>query len=232
MLTIIIPTLNEEKYLPKLLGNLKRQKLKNYEIIIADAGSKDNTRKIAKKYWCNIVKGGLPAVGRNNGAKKSKGRLLFFIDADCQIDDNFFQKALNEIEKKNLDLAGCFVWPLSNKVFDKIQFGIYNSWIFITQFFYPNASGHGIFCKKYIHNKINGFDERIMLSEDMDYVKRASKYGKFRILRSVNIFTSVRRFENEGRLKLGLKLLLSAFYRVVFGEIKNNIFKYRFSYKK
>jgi len=72
---------------------------------------------------------------------------------------------------------------------------------------------------------------KIKLSEDMDYVKRASKHGKFRILSSVKISTSARRFEEEGSLKTGLKLLLSAFYRLIFGEIRNDIFKYRFGHK-
>ena len=46
MISIVIPTLNEEKYLPKLLVSIKKQHYKDYEIIVADAGSKDNTRKI------------------------------------------------------------------------------------------------------------------------------------------------------------------------------------------
>ena len=229
MLSIIIPTLNEEKYLPKLLENIKKQILKDYEVIVADANSKDDTRKIARKYGCKITMGGnLPGIARNNGAKKAKGDLLFFIDADCNIENDFFGKALREIKKRNLDVAGCHVWPLSKRVFDNVEFGIYNSWIYITQLFYPNASGHGIFCKKEIHKKINGFDEKIKLSEDMDYVKRASKYGRFGILKSVRVFTSVRRFEREGRLNLGLKLLLSAVYRMIFGEIKSDTFKYWF----
>ena len=50
MLSIIIPTYNEEEYLPKLLNCIKNQTHKDYEIIVADANSKDKTRQIAKKY--------------------------------------------------------------------------------------------------------------------------------------------------------------------------------------
>ena len=93
MISIIIPAYNEEKYLPKLLECIKKQTYKGYEIIVADAGSKDRTGQIAKKYGCKVVKGGMPAVGRNNGAKVAKGNILLFLDADVQINRDFIKKA-------------------------------------------------------------------------------------------------------------------------------------------
>ena len=67
--SIIIPTYNEEEYLPVLLDSIKEQDFDDYEIIVADANSTDKTVEIAKDYGCIVVEGGLPAVGRNNGAK-------------------------------------------------------------------------------------------------------------------------------------------------------------------
>ena len=93
MLSIIIPCLNEEEYLPLLLESVKKQKFLDYEIILADAGSKDKTLQIAKKYNCKIVPGGLPSKGRNQGAKKAKGDLLLFLDADVILPDGFFKDA-------------------------------------------------------------------------------------------------------------------------------------------
>ncbi len=231
MLSIIIPTLNEEKYLPNLLESIKKQSFKNYEIIVADFNSKDRTREIARKHKCRITNGGIPSVSRNNGAKIAKGDMLFFIDADCIINKSFLQEALKEIKGKNLDAAGCYASPISNKISDSICFSLFNFWIYATQFFYPNTA-FGIFCKKNLHEKIKGFDENINLSEDMDYAKRAGKYGKFRILKTAKIHTSVRRFDEEGRLRLIVKLFLSGCYRMLFGEIKTNVFKYRFGHKK
>ncbi len=73
-LSIVVPAYNEEKYLPKLLSCIKKQTYKDCEIIVADANSRDRTKETAKKYGCKIVKsGGLPAIGRNNGAKAAKG---------------------------------------------------------------------------------------------------------------------------------------------------------------
>jgi len=66
--SIIIPALNEEKTLPVLLDSIKAQDFSDYEVIVADANSKDRTREIAAEYGCRVVDGGLPAVGRNAGA--------------------------------------------------------------------------------------------------------------------------------------------------------------------
>lgn len=232
MISIIIPTYNEEKYLPKLLECIKKQAYKDYEIIVADANSRDKTRQIAKKYGCMIAKGGSPPVGRNNGAKKAKGDILLFLDADAQFNEDFLKNAVNEFKERKLDVAGCYVHPLSNNIIDKIFFGIFNLWISATQFFYPNASGSGIFCKKRLHRRVNGFDEKIRLSEDMDYAKRCGKYGRFGIIKSAKSYVATRRFEKEGRLKVGFKLFLSAIYRIFFGEIKSDIFKYNLRYRR
>lgn len=232
MLSIIIPTYNEEKCLSKLLKCIEEQNYKNYEVIVADANSKDRTRQIAKSHGCRIAGGGLPAKGRNNGAKSAKGNILLFLDADVTFGRDFLGNAVNELKERKLDVAGCYIHPLSDNIIDRVFFGIFNLWIFVTQFFYPNASGSGIICKKWLHEKIKGFDENIRLSEDMDYARRCGKHGKFRILKTAKSYISMRRFEKEGRFKVGFKLFLSAFHRLFFGEIRSDVFKYNLRYRK
>lgn len=98
MLSIIIPTLNEEENLPKLLQSIKKQKLnQELEIIVSDAGSQDKTREIAKSFGCIIVEGGLLSKGRNNGAKEAKGDLLLFADADTVLPLNFLKNRFGKI---------------------------------------------------------------------------------------------------------------------------------------
>lgn len=233
MLSIIIPALNEAKNLPKLLESIKRQTYKDYEIIVVDAGSQDKTIEIARKHWCKIAKGSLhPGASRNKGAKKAKGDILLFLDADCTIEENFLENAIKDIKNRKLSAAGSYLFPSTNNIIDKLFICIFNFWIFATQLFYPNACGSGIFCKKWLHDRIKGFDETIKLSEDMDYAKRVGKFGKFRIVKYSKIIYSMRRYEKEGRLKVGVKLLSSAIYRILFGEIRSDIFRYKMDYKK
>ena len=231
MLSIIIPALNEEKYLPRLLDSIKKQSYKDYEIIIADANSKDNTGKIAKKYGCRIVKGGLPAVGRNSGAKAAKGDMLLFMDADSVIGEKFLENALNEIKSRKLDVTGVYIYPDTGKMLDNIFLGIYNTLLFSTQFYYPHAVGSGIFCRKWLHRKVGGFNGNVRLGEDADYVKRCGKTGNFRMLRTVKLCFSMRRYK-KGRIRTGLGLVGWELHRIFLGEIKTDIFKYEWDKHK
>lgn len=106
MLSIIIPTLNEEKHLGNLLQSIASQSCEGkIEIIVGDAGSTDKTKLIAKKFGCKITKGGLPAKGRNEGAKLATGNLLLFVDADMTLPSDFLTKSLREFNQRNLDVA-------------------------------------------------------------------------------------------------------------------------------
>ena len=78
MLTVVIPTLNEEDQLASLLNSIQGQGLDSYQVIVADAGSNDGTLKIAKDYNCQVVSGGSPAEGRNEGAKAADSSLTSF----------------------------------------------------------------------------------------------------------------------------------------------------------
>lgn len=225
MVSIIIPTLNEENYLPFLLESIKKQDFTDYEIIVADGGSVDKTREIAKNYGAKIVSGGSPAKGRNEGAKIARGNLLFFIDADSILPPNFFSLLIKEFEKKKLDLATFPVYPQGN-IIDKIFYGIYNFWADLTQGFLHHTT-QTILVKREIHQKIGGFDEKVTIGEDFVYARSGAKFGKFGFLKNLPpILTSSRRFEREGRLKTYLIYLLVGLYMLFFGKFKSDIFKY------
>ena len=220
MLSIIIPTKNEEKYLPKLLDSIKKQNIQNIEIIIADANSTDKTRQIAKNYGCEIVKGGMPGPARNNGAKNSCRDYLVFIDADVILPKNFLKKSLDEIKARDLDVAGTIQEPIpTDKKFKDLSYcliyGITNKWMKITQQTEYPCMQICMFVKKSIHEKIGGFNETIIYAEDSEYAKRAVENGaKFAILNPYKILVSPRRFENEG-LKYLLKCLMFQIIRAL-----------------
>ena len=229
MLSIVIPSLNEEQYLPFLLDSIKNQTEPNvFEVIVADAGSKDRTIEIAKRYECKIVKGGLPAKGRNEGAKVAKGDLLLFLDADTILPEDFFEKTLAEFKKRNLDIASFCLEPQTKSNFEKFLFNVfYNLPILMLEKKLAHAS-QAILVKRTLHQKIGGFDEEIKFAEDHSFMRKARKIGNFGILRSVRVFSSLRRFEREGFVKTYLKYLLAEIYMIFFGDIKKDIFKYKF----
>lgn len=226
MLSIIIISKNEEEFLPRLLKSIKKQTFKEYELILSDAESTDKTRTIAKRYGCKIIKGGLPSIGRNNGAKIAKNDLLLFLDSDVKLPINFLKKTVNEFKKRNLVTATPIYKPMTKKFIDKIFYKIYNTWAVFTQKFDPHSAGICIFSKKTTFNKLKGFKERLLMGEDHDFVKRSIKFGKFRILKSEVILVDVRRLDIEGRWMLAGKYLKGLIYRTFKGEMYKLPFKY------
>src|SRR5687767_8595987 len=106
-ISIIIPTFNEEQYLPKLLKSIEAQTVQPTEIIVVDAYSVDTTRKIAKSYNCKVIDGGVPAKARNLGAKIASQPILLFLDADVILPKAFLEKTIKEMTNRNLDIASC-----------------------------------------------------------------------------------------------------------------------------
>lgn len=224
-ISVIIPTINEEKHLPILLSQLKKQTFKNYEIIVSDGGSKDKTVEIARNFGCIITKGGTVAEGRNGGAKIAKGDLLLFTDADnIFLSEDFLEKAVREFEKRNLGVASFPIFPKGNWL-DKIVYSLYNLWTKISQNFLPHAT-NTILVKKEVFEKVGGFDEEITIGEDHDFARRAGKISKFGFIETKPIITSARRIEREGRLKLYTKYLLAGIYIILFGPPKKDFFHY------
>lgn len=233
MLSIIIPTFNEEKLLPGLLKSISKQVGVKFEVIVADNNSQDNTRKIAGFYGARIANGGLPGAARNHGAAIAKGDTLLFLDADVVLPaTNFLKKTLTEFHKNQFGIATCAIFPLSEKKIDKLFHKVYNFYVKKISRLVSHAPGFCIFVKKNIHESINGFDEKITLAEDHDYAKRACKITKLGILESYPILVSVRRFEKDGHLNVAIKYVLCEAHMIIKGPIRSDIFKYRFGYKE
>jgi len=197
--SIIIPTYNEEEYLPVLLDSIKEQDFDDYEIIVADANSTDKTREIAKEYGCIVVDGGLPAVGRNNGAKIAKGDYLLFLDSDLQLTEDYLRDVLYEFRMERLGIAITQMKPMSNKVEDKLFHDFANYFMIGVEKIKPHGAGcYGIIVKKELHDKCGGYDESLTFGEDTDYIERLAKKEPFKVLRNAKIGVSTRRLEEEG----------------------------------
>jgi len=197
--SIIIPTYNEEEYLPVLLDSIEEQDFTDYEIIIADVNSKDKTREIAEEYGCIVVDGGLPAVGRNNGAKVAKGELLLFLDSDLQLTEDYLGTVLYEFRMERLGIAITQMLPMSNRVEDKLYHDFANYFMISVENIKPHGAGcYGIIAKKSLHDECGGFDESLTFGEDTDYIERLAKKEAFKVLRNAKIGVSTRRLEEEG----------------------------------
>src|SRR3989338_2689277 len=231
MLSIIIPTKNEETCLPRLLESIKAQTVQPFEIIVADAQSTDATCVVARQCGARVVKGGLPGEARNHGAKQARTDLLLFLDADVElIDHKFLEKSICEMFERDLDAATCDILPMSSRRIDHAMHAIYNLYVRAWGSVLPHAPGFCLFARREAHKKINGFDETITLAEDMDYVRRLGRIGSFGILCSTKIPVSVRRMDRDGRLWIAGKYLLGEIHTMVLGPIRHQKFDYTFGH--
>lgn len=211
-LSIIVPTKNEAESLPLLLAALREQTFQDFEIIVADAQSDDKTRAIAKLAHARVVEGGLPGFGRNAGAKQARGEMVLFLDADVQFDTSFLKTAIEEFEERRLAAATCRAYAISTNPIDHILHKFVEWYIRTVQYVDPHAGGFCIFVRRDIHEAVGGFNTKLLIAEDHDYVRRVKKHGKFRVLRRPRIGVSVRRLESEGRLGLAVKY---AYYEII-----------------
>ncbi|MBR3365774.1 glycosyltransferase [Candidatus Saccharibacteria bacterium] len=124
--SIIVPAYNIAEYLPACLDSILAQDFEDFEIIIIDDGSTDQTPKIADEYEEKFDKistihqknAGLSAA-RNTGIKKAKGKYLAFIDGDDLIAKSFLRALYGAIESTSSDLAVCELIEFSNQIPDE-----------------------------------------------------------------------------------------------------------------
>lgn len=218
--SIIIPTYNEADLLPGLLADIRAQRGAELELIVADADSTDGTRRLALDAGAHLVDGGLPAVGRNAGAREARGEWLVFLDADVRVPRSFIRKAVAELRDRNLVAGTCPARPISRLTTDRIIHNFANLFIRLNQQSDPHAAGYCLFVRRDVFERIGGFDESLKVAEDHDLVSRASKLGPFRMLDSTFIRVSVRRYEKEGRIGYALKAIKIGLYRATVGEIR------------
>lgn len=232
--SIIIPTFNEERYLPRLLNDLKNQKEKIFEVIIVDGSSFDKTRNIVNQFNQDLtikffqVRKRNVSYQRNFGASKAQGQYLIFLDADCEVNSLFIKNLKNIIEKRKGLFFIPFILPDREHSEYKIIFNFVNILIEFSQNFNkPFSAGGSMVIDKHFFKQLGGFDEKLFMCEDHDLVQRAWRWGvRVKFLPNIKVRFSLRRLKKEGHLKLFYKYLIASAHYLFVGKVKNKIFDY------
>lgn len=228
-ISIIIPALNEERYIPLLLNSLQMQKYDGkLEIIIVDGGSIDKTIQVVKKYQkilTNLIiikttKG--VSHQRNIGAKRAKYENLLFIDADTILPLDFINKLSKKVSIHKMLLVSVMLRPASNDIFDNLLIFIVYPLYLLLCLTGPLTPGSLLLTNKNNHRNINGFKKDFLIGEDVDYGIRSVKAGaKWQLIKSLFVYQSVRRARKIGRINLMLLWLKTTLELKKFGTIKN-----------
>ena len=225
--SVIVPTLNEERWLPTLLESLAKQTLPIHELIVADATSTDATPELTRTWGGRVVRGGHPGAGRNEGARHATGDWLLFLDADVRLPDAALEEAFEEMERERLDSASCWFVPDSDDAFLRFNHWL-SAWYFrlTSKLGWPHSIGAFVLARRAHHEQLGGFDTSIQVAEDQDYVRRLAKLGRYGFIRRPVVEIAARRFAVEGSLRQSIKWIGIELHRLFVGEIRSDVFGY------
>ena len=237
--SVIIPTLNEEKYLPKLLNNLVNQQYRNFETIVVDGQSQDKTVALTNRFKKNInlkifiSKKRSVAYQRNLGAGKASGSYLVFLDADSGINRSFLRKV-----KLYIDLTSALIITPAPHIsvsklspIDKTINSISNNLIYISNYAgYPLYPGACLIFQRDFFIHMSGFknnkqqDRKMLFPEDLDLMIRSKKAGVNPLCpKDISFRYSMRRFRKEGYLRVMAKYVTNAVEMILKGKSDLNI---------
>lgn len=211
LVSIIIPTLNEEKLLQDTLSQFTPELKSKYkiEVIISDGGSTDNTLNVAKSFSDIIIIEKLPGqkqnigMGRNAGAAAAKGKYLFLINADTRIKDinTFFDNTLKAFENGKYVALTCKfkVFPEEEILSDKLFHTFYNNYAhFLNIIGMGMGRGECHMIPNEVFKKSGGYNEKLAAGEDYDLYRRIKKTGKIKFFRNLVVYESPRRYRKFG----------------------------------
>lgn len=202
-ISIVIPSLNEQDFIGHTLHHLLRLP-GNYEVLVVDGGSKDQTREIVKSFsgvtLARSIKG--------RGAHMASGDILLFLHADTLLPPDFYRLVIGRLNHLG-HIGGSFRLNLDKKH----PLLLLYSWCSRFSWAIFTYGDHALFMKKNIFHAIGGYCSMPFM-EDVEIQGRLRKAGKFRKLPAW-VTTSARRFEATGTLpQLAMDLLLVGFYKL------------------
>ena len=202
-ISVIIPSFNEGKYIKNALEGLKKQDFKDFETIVVDKNSTDNTAKVARRYRNVTVirepRKGI-SIARNRGAREAKGEILIFMDADTKPSKGFL-RSYNKAFKKEIIMATGPIMPL-----EKTDILIWMGYIFVSVLMTyagiaindPAIIGSNFAVRRSDFMKVKGFNEKMDTYEDWDLSKKLAKRGKAAYVIGAVVYTSTRRVKKWG----------------------------------
>ncbi|MEP3372127.1 MAG: TIGR04283 family arsenosugar biosynthesis glycosyltransferase [Maribacter dokdonensis] len=197
-ISIIIPVLNEEKYIKDVLfsisANARTKCIK--EILVIDGGSTDQTITNAEAYGATVLKSKKGRAAQMNfGTTNANGEILYFLHVDTLPPEGFDKEIIQEF-KKGFEV-GCFQMRFnSNSPFLK-----FFSWCTRINHHICRGGDQSLFITRKLFHLLDGFNESYIVYEDNEFIQRVYKLKPFKVISSA-VTTSARRYEERGMIRL------------------------------
>lgn len=222
--SVIIPTLNEAEWLPRLLADLAQQTRAPDEVLVVDGGSTDATVAIAEAAGARAIRG--PRRGaasqRNTGALAASGDVLVFVDADVRLPPRTLERLLASMDRRRLDVACPWFRPDPGDPLLDAFFTLLDVVFVLTAPVVPSGGGGLIAVRRDLFAAVGGFDPAYRF-EDARFLKDAGWLGRYRIVLTPVRFSD-RRFRRDGRLRtIGTYLLLGVLFAFGLHRAANRV---------
>ncbi|MBI5621028.1 glycosyltransferase [Candidatus Gottesmanbacteria bacterium] len=218
--SVIIPALNEEKYLPQTLASVNALDRRPDEIIVVDAQSEDKTAAIAKSYGAKIVSVDRRSIGysRNKGLEAAMGDIVAFTDADTILQHNWLSSILSLLEKhKAVGVFGGFRVP-DGPWWYRLYINVFQPFantLTYAIFRIPFATGQNMAFYRKNAVSAGGFPEDFKIAEDIEIARRVMSTGPIVFNQQFYVMASGRR-GFEGFWQLISRSFTAFFYYFIY----------------
>ncbi len=204
MLSIIIPTLNEEAHLRALLATLNPQLAHGDEVIVVDSYSKDRTADVAKEHGAKVVLKPKKGVGiaRTEGAKEAANDILVFLDADATLPSNFTSRIRTHFSDSRVKAVGGLDLYTSDSRLWKFAYDTFSVGVLQSNHLIHLATGkfwipaNNCAMRKDLFFSVGGY--RSVICEDTDFMARCPPTRKIVYDTKLTLTLSDRRFKEAG----------------------------------
>ena len=206
MISVVIPTYNEEENIAQCLVSLRHQTVprSEYEIIVVDGGSKDATCEIAKKYADMVIVQTSRKVGgaRNDGFLAARGDIVATTDADCIIPPTWIETIKKGFADNNVVQLYGPVYPIEESIKNSISLFFANMFSqlgYYTRMFYYTLGCNTAFRKDVFIRA--GMYRCIDAGDDLEISLRIKKFGRVKFDNAMKVGFSMRRYQQYGSLR-------------------------------
>ena len=206
-ITVIIPALNEERYLPNLLQSLAEQSQSDFGVVVVDGRSHDNTVAVAQSFGerlqdLQVMVSPVAGVSaqRNLGASAARSEWVVFVDADSRVSPYFVERLEHFTAERQPEFFTTWSLADGEAPRDAILSLIVNLYIEVSAVAHRAIAVGSMFAvKRDLFERLGGFDETVGFAEDFDLTQRLIAHGApLHILRETLYVYSLRRARKDG----------------------------------
>jgi glycosyltransferase involved in cell wall biosynthesis len=206
VISVVVPTYNEEGNIGACLGSLNRQALprSEYEIIVVDGNSTDRTREIAAPLADLVFVQTSPRVGgaRNDGAMRAKGEIVAFADADCIVPPDWLARIRDDFAAHHpVEVYGT-VYPREGGLRNRFALGMANTFAWLG--YHTRTLYYSLGCNTAVDRAAfirAGMYRPMDAGEDIEISLRMKRFGKVLFDPDLRVGFSMRRYQQFGTVK-------------------------------